>query len=138
LDLNHPKNVLIQQFPTPGGPQTWWVKLADFGISKHFGSDANAANTTVLGTRDYMAPELQGALPLPPPPQSTLARIPSYPLSDMWSLGAMVFRMLTGAAAFPTSRQLVRFCDGEAALFPKPNSTTSISVRPGKPLSKHC
>lgn len=68
-----------------------------------------------MGTREYMAPELQDALP---PLQSTLAPIPDHPLSDMWSVGAMVFRMLTGTSAFSTPWHLVRFCDGKGALFP--------------------
>jgi serine/threonine protein kinase len=70
-----------------------------------------------MGTQEYMAPELLGALA--PPPQSTLASITiNYPLSDMWSLGAMVFRMLTGASAFLRTWHLFSFCNGTDTLFP--------------------
>jgi len=68
-----------------------------------------------MGTWDYMAPELLDVLP---PAQSTRAPIINYPLSDMWSLGAMVFRMLTGASAFSAPGHLYRFCNGTETLFP--------------------
>uniref|UniRef100_A0A8H7TWK9 Protein kinase domain-containing protein n=1 Tax=Bionectria ochroleuca TaxID=29856 RepID=A0A8H7TWK9_BIOOC len=52
-----PQNILIQQCPKPNAPASWWVKLADFGISKRTDSMFTVAGRAV-GTLQYMAPEL--------------------------------------------------------------------------------
>jgi hypothetical protein len=74
-----PANILV----TPEGR----VKVADFGIARF--SDTEPLRTaTVLGTPAYMAPEqLRGA------------RIDAR--SDIFSLGAMLYWMVTGNKAFP-------------------------------------
>src|SRR5271154_4980923 len=35
----------------------WWVKIGDFGISKHIGETTTSLHTKV-GTANYMAPEI--------------------------------------------------------------------------------
>lgn len=46
-----PKNVLIQQCPQSEAPGSWWVKLADFGISKKLSGDTSNS-TGGIGTHN--------------------------------------------------------------------------------------
>jgi serine/threonine protein kinase len=65
----------------------WWLKLGDFGVSK---AVADGLRTRV-GTRAYMAPELIDA------------KIGKYTSAvDMWSLGCVVYWVLTQAIPFPS------------------------------------
>merc|ERR1719210_1113749 len=67
--------------------ETDYVKLIDFGLSKFVNKDINM--TQAYGTLGYMAPEV-------------LSR--SYTkLADMWSLGVIVYMMLTGSPLFKGS-----------------------------------
>lgn len=57
------------------------IVLMDFGAAREF---INSADATVLGTPNYLAPEvLHGAMPTP--------------ASDMYALGVLLFRLATGA-----------------------------------------
>jgi serine/threonine protein kinase len=83
---------------TPG--TTWWVKLADFGISKRI--DLTIATSTVaVGTWDYMAPELfmKG--------QSQSLAVDSR-AADIWAVGAMAYFLLTKSRNY-LSRRLIAF-----------------------------
>ncbi|KAK0710165.1 WD40-repeat-containing domain protein [Lasiosphaeria miniovina] len=84
-----PGNILIKSQP----PQKdWWVKLSDFGISKRIRAPTEM-QSTVKGTREYMAPELLF-------PKSGVQV--NNQACDMWSLGEMAHRMLAATAAFPS------------------------------------
>ncbi|MEM6296965.1 MAG: serine/threonine-protein kinase [Myxococcota bacterium] len=81
-----PENVFLHE-PTIGDPV---VKLMDFGVAKF--TDGSAEITTehgaLLGTPEYMAPEqFKGA---------DLAE----PRTDVWAVGAILYRALTGKHAF--------------------------------------
>src|SRR5690606_18449392 len=70
------QNILIKSQPPVG---SWWVKLSDFGISKRLGAHFEQ-NSTVQGTRFYMAPELFGV-------QSGGSIRINHKAADIWSLG---------------------------------------------------
>ncbi len=82
-----PGNLFVAKLPD-GSPS---LKIVDFGISKHIGASAhNHASTTtstVLGSPYYMPPEQMRAEPVDE-------------RSDIWSLGAILFEMLTGRPPF--------------------------------------
>ncbi|OOQ87150.1 hypothetical protein PEBR_18436 [Penicillium brasilianum] len=78
-----PNNVLIKSCP----PAKWWIKLADFGITKRIEEGSNPL--TRKGTPRYCAPELWGFIE----PGSAYA-------ADIWALGEILFEMLTKKPAF--------------------------------------
>ena len=63
------------------------VKLADFGIAKVFGAAGQTVVGGVIGTAEYMAPEQARGLPV-------------SPRSDLFSLGSVMYALLTGHAPF--------------------------------------
>ncbi|MBW3594023.1 MAG: protein kinase [Actinobacteria bacterium] len=63
------------------------VKVTDFGIARATGESTLTATGTVLGTAQYVSPEqASGETPGPP--------------ADVYSLGIVLFEMLTGAVPF--------------------------------------
>lgn len=71
-----------------------WVKIADFGSSKQA---KNTALRTRWGTNGYLAPELLGLLP-----RGTREFTNAI---DMWSLGCLVYQLLTGQTPFLESEE---------------------------------
>ena len=80
-----PGNMFMTE--TRGGPR---LKVLDFGVSKYLEGDSLAVTGThmVVGSPMYMAPEL-----------FETARNAS-PASDVWALGVIFYRMLTGRLPF--------------------------------------
>jgi len=70
--------------------ETGAVKLLDFGLARAAGWARLTAQSTVLGTPGYMAPEVLSG-------QGADAR------ADLYALGATLFEMLTGKRAFPSA-----------------------------------
>jgi protein phosphatase len=65
------------------------IKLLDFGIAKGPGSPALTADGSVIGTLQSLAPE-------------QLAGVPADRRSDIWSLGVLLYEMVTGTHPFAT------------------------------------
>jgi hypothetical protein len=63
------------------------IKILDFGIARADGTRAATATGTVLGTAAYLSPEQASGQP-------------SGPQSDLYSLGCVLFEMLTGRPPF--------------------------------------
>lgn len=68
------------------------VKVLDFGIAKVVDSSAAAASSRIAGTLYYMSPEQLGG--------DAIDR-----RADIYSLGIMLYQMLTGALPFPGESQ---------------------------------
>jgi serine/threonine protein kinase len=88
------QDILVQS----GGPD-WWVKIGDFGISKRVGEGLTALRT-FSGTPGFLAPEIlaqHGYLD-----DDDFGAGGEYTLAvDIWSLGEIAFRALTGEQPFP-------------------------------------
>ena len=69
------------------------VKVLDFGIARADGTAARTTTGTVLGTPAYLSPE-------------QAAGHPAGPASDLYSLGCVLFEMLTGSPPFTAESQL--------------------------------
>jgi serine/threonine protein kinase len=93
-----PQNIFVVQ----KHPQ-WWVKLGDFGLSKKR-TDGTAFRTHA-GTQEYMAPELfYYVLELDTETSEYTNAI------DLWSLGCIIHRVVTGRVPFPTMLSLRNYC----------------------------
>jgi TolB-like protein/Flp pilus assembly protein TadD/tRNA A-37 threonylcarbamoyl transferase component Bud32 len=91
------------------------VKILDFGIARFLGDPRVTDHGSVVGSPAYMSPE-------------QLRDEPVDQRTDIWSLGAVLYEMLTGTRAFPG--------DGVAAAVASVLSTQparASGVRPGLP-----
>jgi serine/threonine protein kinase len=88
------------------GPD-WWVKIADFGISKRATEGLTALRTRTGGTPAFAAPELLGFV------HSSDSLNDSYTNAvDIWSLGVIAFLILTGETLFKDQRRLGQYVVG--------------------------
>src|SRR5262249_46348226 len=70
-------------------------KITDFGLAKKLDSDDGATRTgQVMGTPGYMAPE------------QAEGKREVGPAADVWALGAIMYRMLTGRPPFQAATAL--------------------------------
>jgi serine/threonine protein kinase len=99
--INLVQNILIKSCP----PEPWWVKIADFGISKRV-EDTFGNTSTVKGTLDFMAPEL-----LFSQKNKALDNSAAY-ATDIWAIGCMAFLMLSKEMPFPTLMEIVDYARG--------------------------
>jgi len=90
LDIKPQNLVLTGQFPECD------VKLCDFGISRYLSQGADVRE--ILGTPDYVAPEVLNYEPI------SLA-------TDMWSVGVLVYVLLTGCSPFGGDSKQETFCN---------------------------
>ena len=89
------------------GSPNWWVKLADFGISKKWTDKTDYK--TKIGTQLYMAPEILDVIPDIDSQTSTYTNA-----VDIWSLGCITFRLAAGIVPFARIISLIQFCENRA------------------------
>lgn len=75
-----PGNIIVQSDGQP--------RLTDFGIAREIGSDGLTATGLVIGTAEYIAPELANGT------------LRDDPRSDQYSLGCLIYQMLVGQPPF--------------------------------------
>jgi serine/threonine protein kinase len=103
-----PSNVLLY-----GGHH---VYLADFGLAKKVDSKSSLTATDILlGTPDYMAPEL--------------AEEPASTRSDIYSLGVLLYQMLTGEVPFKGNTPIAIFLK-HLSEYPEPPSVLNDEIPP--------
>uniref|UniRef100_A0A1B6D6E4 non-specific serine/threonine protein kinase n=1 Tax=Clastoptera arizonana TaxID=38151 RepID=A0A1B6D6E4_9HEMI len=90
LDIKPQNLVLTGEFPDCD------VKLCDFGISRYLSQGADVRE--ILGTPDYVAPEVLNYEPI------SLA-------TDMWSVGVLIYVLLTGCSPFGGDTKQETFCN---------------------------
>lgn len=101
-----PANLFVTHLPSVGDS----IKLLDFGLvrSRTNQPDATTGPNVILGTPEYMAPEVSRG-------QAADAR------SDLYSLGCVVFWMLTGQEVFPRKTYLETMLAHQQANPPRPS-----------------
>ena len=110
------------------GPD-WWVKIADFGISKR-AAEGLTALRTLTGTPAFAAPELLGY------GQADTLSDDSYTNAvDMWSTGVITFLILTGETYFRDQRRLGQYAAGRIG-FPQDILLAKSVSRPGCDFTK--
>jgi len=80
-----PENILVCKMPTKQRSK-WSIKLLDFGLA-HSQSSSQSIRGAISGTPSYMAPE-------------TVSGHPPTPSSDIYSLGIVLYQMITGTVPF--------------------------------------
>ncbi|KAI8650992.1 Protein kinase domain-containing protein [Fusarium keratoplasticum] len=104
-------NILIHQSPRSVPPAPWWVKLADFGISKRLEA-GTSGSTRRNGTLLYMAPELLIS------ELSDGSRF-DYPAVDLWALGVTTFFILTKSLPFQDLSSVIKYASDANRSFPE-------------------
>ncbi|VUC37146.1 unnamed protein product [Clonostachys rosea] len=88
------------------GPR-WYVKIADFGISKRRKHDLATLDTLQRGTLGFAAPEVLD------PVMQQEGKPASYTFAvDIWSLGSLAYYMLTNRLVFDNVGLTVRYAMG--------------------------
>ena len=87
------------------GPE-WWVKIADFGVSKR-ATEGLTALRTQKGTPAFMAPEVLGFIQLNDESNDSYTNA-----VDIWSLSVITFFILTGEILFKDLRRLGQYVAG--------------------------
>lgn len=104
-----PQNILLDASAT--------AKLADFGIVQIPGARQCTSGGMVMGTADYVSPEQAQGLPL-------------TPATDLYSLGVVLYEMLTGMPPF-TGRTAVAVAMRHASAPPPPLRKRNPAIPPG-------
>jgi serine/threonine protein kinase len=100
---------MLQNVLVVHGPRQWWVKLADFGLSKRL--TETTAYYTKSGTQSYMAPEILDYLETDTPSAEYTNAV------DIWAVGCITYRLVTSKVPFPPGRSLGKYCE-DKSLFP--------------------
>ncbi|KAF5242785.1 hypothetical protein FANTH_8521 [Fusarium anthophilum] len=96
-----PQNILVYKSPQDLAPSSWWVKLADFGVSKKLGAETTST-TLAPGTPLYMAPELLKY-------DSRSIPTEDYFKADVWAIGITAFFILTKSVPFKSQVAILHY-----------------------------
>ena len=95
-----PENVYVVQ-----SRPDWVVKIGDFGISKRIGISSDDRMETMVGTPNFAAPEIiPGVLA-----ENSHGAVYTS-MVDLWSLGALVYSLLTDRVPFSSTPDLRHYC----------------------------
>jgi len=97
-----PENVLLSS--------TLHVKLTDFGTAKNLKAEASAGKprtNSFVGTAEYVPPEVLTAPSVAEPGADDVPLITTS--ADLWSLGCIVYQMLTGKYPFRGKSDMLTF-----------------------------
>ncbi|MCA9241052.1 MAG: protein kinase, partial [Planctomycetales bacterium] len=115
-----PANILITRSGAP--------KIADFGLAKLVDTDgSHTLDGTILGSPAYMPPE-----------QAEGATADIGPWSDVFTLGAVLYEMLTGRAPYKTDSVLKALEDARKGAPPAPSSISPEVNRDLETISQKC
>ncbi|PSK43772.1 hypothetical protein B9Z65_7286 [Elsinoe australis] len=95
----------------------WKIKLGEFGVASMI-TDERAFERTYAAFGPYQAPEICGLSAY----EDTLNGHTAT-LADVWSIGAILFELLTGERPFPTHAKLRAYCAGQ---YPFPESSFEL------------
>ena len=112
-DLKPPNIFVVDKSP-------WWIKIGDFGISKRICSD-NTRFRTMIGTPDFVAPEVLHSIDVGggDDDDDEDDREEEYTVAvDLWSLGCVVFQLLTSEVPFTNRKKLGAYCRNKFDRFP--------------------
>lgn len=112
-----PANTWLEGDPGAANPaaRVRRVKVLDFGLARSVdGADGLSLNGAVVGTPAYMAPEQAGGRAVDP-------------RADLFSLGAVLYRMATGQSAF-AGQSLTAILTAIASFDPPPPATVNPAV----------
>ncbi|PWY93081.1 kinase-like protein [Aspergillus sclerotioniger CBS 115572] len=112
--------------PQVGRGPRWHVKIGDFGISKRY--NESGALQTKAGTNLYLAPEVLRMYPPDRKPHPYTNRV------DIWSLGVMLFYLLSCHYPFPNNKSLSSYVRN--AHFPSLSLLQSVTHE-GQNFVKH-
>ncbi len=112
-----PRNLFLSATDAPEEPgaerkRTLW-KLLDFGVSKFAAAEATHADGRIIGTPEYMAPEQAGGEPV-------------THRTDLFSLGAVVYRALTGSQPFSGDHVVEVLYKVVHTMPPRPSALTDL------------
>ena len=93
-----PENVYVAR-----SRPNWWVKLGDFSVSKRNCSDDRM--NTMVGTPNFAAPEI-----IPGVLVNTADGAAYTSAVDLWSLGALLYSLLTSRVPFSSNPDLRSYC----------------------------
>lgn len=109
-DLKPPNIFVVDTSP-------WWVKIGDFGISKRIRS-GNTRFRTMIGTPDFLAPEILHLVDESDDDDISDDEEEYTVAVDIWSLGCVVFQLLTLEVPFANRRKLRSYCRSKVEKFP--------------------
>jgi len=92
------------------------IKLTDFGLAKEFQS--NDKSNSLCGTMEYMAPEIIQAKG-------------HGPAADFWSIGVLIFEMLTGQVSARSGQHRGARCGMGSSPGPAVRPALGPALRPG-------